>query len=251
MSKRAGRRSFQEAKRIRRLFVRENAKSLSVLGVFVVIIAIAVVLVEVLVLRSKAGAWFAAGAATAGMGWAVWYLLEFDGSRRLRDAGRAEQLTSGLFRKLSDGGWYVVDHIEFAGFDVDHVAVGPAGVFAVETKHTNVPWKVTPAGLEGPYRDPVFQARENSRKIRLLLKSEGVSVPVTPALMLWGRGAPRLDAGCTVIGDVAVVNGNQVDEWLSEFPEAQLDQGAIEAVREVLQRFVERRDSYIGRTAIR
>lgn len=249
MSKRAGRRSFQEAKRIRRLFLRENAKSLFQLGTLVVIIAVAVVLFEALVLRSEAAAWFAAGATTAGVGWAFWYLLEFDGSRRLKDAGRAEQLSSRLFRKLRDAGWYVVDHIEFAGFDVDHVAIGPAGVFAVETKHTNVPWKVTSAGLEGPYRDPVFQASENSRKIRLLLKSEGVSVPVTPALILWGRGAPRLDTGCTMIGDVAVVNGNQLDEWLSEFPDVQLDQGAIEAVREVLQRFVERRDSYIKRTA--
>lgn len=247
MLERAGRRSFDEARRVRRRFVLENARSLIVLGILVVIIALAIVLLEVLVLQSRAAAWFAAGAATVAGVWAFAYLLEFDGSRRWKDAGRAEQLTSALFRKLSGDGWHVVDRIEFAGFDVDHVAVGPVGVFAVETKHTNVPWKATATGLQGPYRDPVFQARDNARKITLLLKSEGVVVPVRPMLVLWGRGAPRFDGGGTVIGDVAVVNGNQAHEWRADLTGVQLDQASIEGVRERLQRFVARRDSYIGR----
>ena len=226
---------------MRRAFIRENLLLLVVVSLAYVAIWASMLWWQFAQGNGSLGL-FTAGAATVGYGWGMWAILEEDGTRRLRRAALSEELTSKTFRRLRSAGWYVVDRIEFRGMDVDHVAVGPGGVLAIETKHTMVPWKLTANSLRGPYRDPVQQAKLNARKVRLLLKSEGVDVPVVPALVVRGRGAPTIAGGSTVLVGVVVLCGPQAEQWRPELLAADLDAGTVEAVRQVLQRYVERRE---------
>jgi len=131
---------------------------------------------------------FREGALLAGAGWWITFLLSLDGATAIRMGGHAEDWTSTGLRRLRRAGWRVIDHVPFEHRDVDHVAVGPHGMIAVETKYTSSPWGVGRAALTGPVRDPLGQARLGARCIRLLLKSEGIEVNVVPALAVWGRG---------------------------------------------------------------
>ena len=83
----------------------------------------------------------------------------------------------------------MIDGVEFDRFDVDHVAVGPTGVFAIETKWTSVPWSLPREGLSTRRRHAVDQAQRGAGKIRLLLGSRGVEVAVMPVVVVWGPGA--------------------------------------------------------------
>jgi hypothetical protein len=77
----------------------------------------------------------------------------------------------------------VANRLAFDGFDVDHVAVTPAGVLAVETK-----WVGSRKG--GPWLDAhVRQAEGGARKIRSLLRSKRSVDPTCRWCRCWCCGA--------------------------------------------------------------
>lgn len=55
--------------------------------------------------------------------------------RRYRDGLAGERATAQLLEPILAGGGRVLHDIEGDGFNIDHVAVAPGGVFAIETKH--------------------------------------------------------------------------------------------------------------------
>ena len=99
-------------------------------------------------------------------------------ARRYRHAtqGAAGELETATILALLPAGFTVVNDVAFSGFNVDHVVVGPTGVWAVETKshagaveeHVNGVW------LNGRpmYRDPRRQARGGAAAIAQLIARE-------------------------------------------------------------------------------
>lgn len=60
-------------------------------------------------------------------------------SGRRREALRADHDVAGVFARLASHGWRTIDGVELHRGAVDHVAVGPGGVFAVQvTPHDGV-----------------------------------------------------------------------------------------------------------------
>ena len=60
-----------------------------------------------------------------------------------RDRGAAgEEHVGGLLEELSDGGWEVIHDASLGRGNVDHILIGPAGVFTVETKSHPGPVRV-------------------------------------------------------------------------------------------------------------
>lgn len=82
-------------------------------------------------------------------------------------------------------------------FNVDHVIIGPAGVFTIETKTWNKPGEGSPkitfdgetllaAGIE-PDRNSVIQAKAQASWLqRLLAESTGKTLPVRPVILFPG-----------------------------------------------------------------
>jgi hypothetical protein len=60
---------------------------------------------------------------------------------RWRNGGAAEQRVAAALRPLLEAGWILrLDVDKGADGNVDHVAIGPRGVFAIETKAKSRPW---------------------------------------------------------------------------------------------------------------
>jgi uncharacterized membrane protein len=139
--------------------------------------------------------------------------------KRARDAergARAEEKVEERLAALPEG--YASFHdLAFPGFNVDHVVVGPAGVFVVETKsHAG---KVTSEGdrllLNGrpPEKDFVNQTWSQTYHIRDLLKGRlGKEVQVKPVLC-FSRAFVQVRG--TVKG-VAVVNGGYLNTFIGK-----------------------------------
>lgn len=125
--------------------------------------------------------------------------------------GEAERWTSAALRKAD--GWKVLDHVEFADRDIDHIAVGPALVLAVETKWTSRPVRVSDRGVDGLWCDGLHHAERAAERTKRFLKSKGLETRVIPVLALWGPGVPRIPGGYQRIGNVRVVIGPQAAEW--------------------------------------
>jgi hypothetical protein len=154
--------------------------------------------------------WFLAGVAVAAflpMMRAAFISNEY---RRLTDAALAEGFTASELRILWLKGWRRIDRIEFHAHDVDHVIVGPGGIFVIETKCTNVPWPLSDNRFDNDWaNEAVAQARRNADKIKALLAQKlKSSYHVNAMLMVWGDGRPKLEAPTWVNRGVVVVTGH-------------------------------------------
>ncbi len=128
-------------------------------------------------------------------GWRTWRLLRKARALRLGMAG--EKAVGQFLERLRGSGYDVYHDVLAPNFNVDHVLIGPAGIFALETKTWSKPEGVDArirfkgeqllAGDQVPDRDPVAQAKAQARWLRnLLADSTGRSLDVFPVLLFPG-----------------------------------------------------------------
>lgn len=128
-----------------------------------------------------------------------------------REMGHAaEQWTAGALRRLWFGGWRLTHDVRFAGLNVDHVAIGPERILAIETK-----WIGAQRDLGRAMSEAAAQAEACARKIRNLLRTPpALDRVVEPVALLWGPGVPPDGLPMDQIAGVTVVSGRQVPQWV-------------------------------------
>ncbi len=163
-----------------------------------------------------------------GAGVFAFYIPKLVGIRRqLRNLALAVKGEKAVGQYLEEHarplGYQVLHDVVGDGFNVDHVLVGPGGVFAVETKTISKPAKgissvrydgetVTVDGFR-PDRDPVAQARACAGWIRdIVLKSSGRTVPVRPIVLYPGWFVEKMPKGV----EVWVLNEKAIVSFLSQ-----------------------------------
>ena len=152
-----------------------------------------------------------------------------------RDAKDAEALPTvvpvegeerQVIHALRDRGWYVADDVLLPHVDVDHVAIGPAGILAVQVQWTNEP------DTRGR---PAARARIAAHQLRKALAAKELDVDVVPAILTFGPGLTPMPGGVKVVDAVAMLNGYQADEWLNELGRrVLLSDQTVDSVREVV-----------------
>jgi len=137
--------------------------------------------------------------------WAVWQIKRYwPEITRLRLAEDGEKAVGQLLESLRGGGYKVFHDVIGNDFNVDHVVIGPAGVYAIETKTWSKPAKGSPKiHFDGvtlrangllPDRDPIVQAKAQAQWLKsLLMESTGKEFPVHPVVLFpgWFIEAPR------------------------------------------------------------
>jgi len=248
MSKRAGQRVLKTTRSERLAYIRRNWWLFA--RVTVLFAAMAAGFIGLVWLVFPAAVLVFVGAFIVGYAWLMVAALDAtDGTFLRRQGGAAEVLTREQLRPLLRQGWALIDAVEFRSLDVDHVLIGPGGVWAIETKTSMVPMTMRPDRVDGLYKgDPCAQARSGARKIAALLRSYDLDLNVTAAVVLWGHGAPEIPGGYTDLpsdyGTVTVFSGREMRNSLERFGTSKLDIGSIEACRHVIEQFVEIRDDY-------
>lgn len=114
-----------------------------------------------------------------------------------------------FLERLRDRGYQVFHDVVGPGFNVDHVLIGPAGVFSVETKTWNKPIRgearisvqgdrLLAAGLELD-RNPIVQAKAQASWLKtLLLDSTSRTFDVFPVVLFPGWFVEPSVGGCAV-----------------------------------------------------
>ena len=119
---------------------------------------------------------------------------------------KGEERVSGLLACLPDS-YHVFNDFVAGGTHVDHVVVGPAGVFSIETKCwagrvTVEDGRILVNGVL-PDRDPLRQALREAELVSAQLKQKGWVGLVTPVLAFasdtFDAGIAQLDCGVVVI----------------------------------------------------
>jgi len=117
--------------------------------------------------------------------------------RALQLAEDGEKAVGQFLEALREKGYQVFHDIIAEDFNVDHVVIGPAGVFTIETKTRSKPLRGKPeihfdgetlkVGGYTPDRDPIVQALAQAAWLRrLLTESTGKVVPVRPVVLFPG-----------------------------------------------------------------
>jgi len=204
-------------------------------------VALCVLLFALLPMSSTMrGFWigFAIATALGGFAWMVQFLSSTYGwsMGKLGEEATAEAL-SGYWQRRK--GWRVINGLLFAGHgNVDHVLVGPGGVFAFESKWTSRPCRIEEGTVVGPMgREPVSQAQDGARKVGRMLRhgSQHFDVAVRPVVVLWGSGAPHLDHGWVEVDGVLICEGRNEKSWLQQLDGEILDQSLVESIAGVLE----------------
>ncbi len=136
-------------------------------------------------------------------------------------------------------GYQVFHDVQFGNWNIDHVVVGPKGVFAVETKTWRKPGvdsrlaaKVVFDGealsVPGKWtsRGAIHQARNNAKSLsEWIAKAAAENVPVVPVVALpgWSLEVERF-------GDVAVFSATKMGEPMIRRGESDLQPEQIQRI---------------------
>lgn len=110
---------------------------------------------------------------------------QLTGTYHLVSGRNAQRWTSRELKKVCGRGWHVIDGLPFDRYDVDHVLVGPGGVYAVETKYTDDVVDFTSLRGRSRAKSWTGQARRGARSVGALLLELGVDV--YPVVVAWGN----------------------------------------------------------------
>ena len=133
----------------------------------------------------------------------------YRGARRMESfykGARGEEKVAGIIRSFSRD-YHVFNDFVAGGWHVDHVVVGPTGVYAIETKN----WRGRVTEEDGhilvdghlPSRSPLAQVSKESQAVKATLAKAGWDGDVTPILAF---ASDTFTARIAEINGVVVIN---------------------------------------------
>ena len=132
---------------------------------------------------------------------------------------RGEERVANVLAEMPDR-YHIFHDFVAEGEHVDHVVVGPAGVFSVETKS----WQGKVAIDDGhiivndwlPSRDPIAQAQHEADHLRAALAKLGFGGTVVPMVCF---ASDTFVSDTDVCGSVKVLNACAIKNWFAGQPE--------------------------------
>lgn len=114
-----------------------------------------------------------------------------DGSESWLQGAEGERRVGRKLDKLEKHGWQVLHNVQLpGGGDVDHLAIGPAGVIAVNTKyHRNATIKIRGGELvvNGKPKTYAAASRREATRVAEVLHRNGLYVNVAPLIVSYGH----------------------------------------------------------------
>lgn len=171
------------------------------------------------------------------------YLRLMPKARNLVRGEKGERKVADALEDLRSSGYQVFHDLCREGFNIDHVVVGPAGVFAIETKFRSGHGVINFRNGQGLFvndqpwqgdRDPVAQARGNAAEVRKLIKEScAVNVMVTALVVFVGDWKVKEKWQTT---DARVVSESQLLRYFEKQDQPELTRGEIKLIASHLER---------------
>jgi hypothetical protein len=163
----------------------------------------------------------------------------------LKQGIEGEKAVGQYLERLRENGYHVFHDLIGTGFNIDHVLIGPAGVFTIETKTWSKPARgqakirfdgehLTTAGRE-PERNPVVQARAQSSWLKgLLTESTGRKFDVFPVVVFPGWYIEQTN---DALRNMWVLEPKALSKFLANAPQ-RLEPEEVKLVSFHLSRFI-------------
>jgi hypothetical protein len=237
---RAGRFARAKARRLQRAYLSRNWRIFTVVGLAMLSPLLTVPLLP----NGFSRGLFVGVLVTAVIALLSFWVVQVTGTAPVMMGDQGEQWTAQELRHLHKRGWRVINDVALKKWNTDHVIVGPGGVYAIESKWSAKPWRVTPP--DDYVAAACRQADSNAHTMTLWLKRLSLGT-VQPVLVLWGSDARDLPAAQQLVkGDrsVAVVSGPHARTWLDGLPTDRLSIEQISQTWTVIDEHCRRRDAH-------
>jgi hypothetical protein len=195
---------------------------------------------------TRAAPWLYTVTAVIAVGYAAFrFFRAVPEIRALKQGRDGERVVGQYLERLREKGYQVLHDVMGDGFNIDHVVIGPAGVFTVETKTFSKPASGEPkiefdgetlriAGYE-PDRDPIVQAKAQASWLReLLSESCGRKFAVRPVVVFPGW---YVEQGKGTTRELWVLNPKALPQFLEHEPKL-LEQADVSLASYHLSRFI-------------
>lgn len=167
--------------------------------------------------------------------------------KQLRLARDGERVVGQYLEGLRENGYRVLHDIVGDNFNIDHLLIGPKGVFTIETKTMSKPASGNPEiDYDGtqilvngfkPDRDPVVQAKAQAYWIKELVKElTGKTITVRPAVVYPGWFINQTQKGNRP--EVWVLNPKALSTFIENSSGGELSDEDIRSFHTHLSRFV-------------
>jgi hypothetical protein len=258
MRRRAGQRARDRYKAQRRAWLRENRKLFAVLNV----VAAAIVAAFHLAMAWWPGDQVWVCGLMTGVAAATVLILRRTpptAVEKWQEGAWGEEMTASELSVLARKGWVVLNDLRNGGYNFDHVVLGPAGAFCLNSKKSSSRLEVSPDGktlfLQNRYDDDLTwtdrkmlgQVRRDAATLsRVIQQRTGQRVWVHPVLVWWGP-YPKQSQSADGVG---VVHGSRLVERLEAQPPRRIhDLAAVAAALEPGRRRAPRPSSAQSATA--
>jgi hypothetical protein len=164
--------------------------------------------------------------------------------RRLNRGERGELRVAEILDDLRSSGYRAFHDLVGNGYNIDHVVVGPAGVFAIETKFRSGYGEIEFRNGEGLFvggypeeKDCLKQARGNALEVNRIIKENcGINRWVTPLVVFVGNCTIKNSWGNT---DARVFTADQLTDYFDR-QQPELMRREIDLICSHLARSVQR-----------
>lgn len=181
------------------------------------------------------GPWLAAGT-----------VVIFSGASSLWMGRLGEIWTADELRRARRSGWTFANDV-FLASQIDHVALGPAGVLVIETKWSADPWKLDDP-TDWRRRAALSAVKDQATHVRSLMRNRRSEAPVVPVVVQWGPPGDT-DAGAWLETEGAVlVAGSSFRSWLESLPTKSFDPQLAKRGWDAVLSHIEPRDRYVEAT---
>jgi len=168
---------------------------------------------------SGAVRWLVVGAAIISGPWLVALTaLLLSGAAPQMMGVQAEEWTAQELRAMRRKGWHAVSGLKpKPNFDIDHIAIGPPGLFVVEVKWSGDSWPTAKSGsayMRQQLSRSISQVKWNLRDVQQILGESAEGIPTSAVCVLWSGDTTWSEAEITEVDGVSIVPGPLFRAWL-------------------------------------
>jgi hypothetical protein len=171
-----------------------------------------------------------------GLGWRLRFRVSED-ARNWRRGARGERRTARQLDRLTDRGWVVFHDLAVPGFraNIDHLAVGPSGIFLIDSKNWRGRLVFAPDGTlwHGSYPMTAALATIGFEVAAIADALETPRSAVEPLIVIHGSAIPW---GEQFLGGVGILPGRQLVPTLLALPPRLSDQQITELAERAFSR---------------
>ena len=188
---------------------------------------------------------FVLGAATFGTPGLLWgLLLQLSGTAPVLMGVTAEQWTADELKRLPRSGWKVIHHFALNHGDIDHLLLGPGGLYCIETKWSASPWH----DQWGRDRQDAAarQVQDSARRVTNWHPARSQGLRAQPVVVLWGGALSVSDETPAnwERGGVPIVAGHSMQQWVERLPARGVSELQIKGLWDAVKRQAETRDRH-------